>query len=225
MKIKFGAIVTDGRGKIGGHVASKNRSGAYLRTKITPSNPQTSAQSTARSILSSASQNWRNLTDPQRLSWNNAVSDWSKSDIFGDIKNPTGLNLYVKLSANFANIGEVAPLTPPPVGTSPTAGVLSAVLSVATGVLTINFSDDSADAMMAYVRATPPLSAGISFVKSELRVIGYRGVATDRVVLTGDYAAKFGTFTAGDNIHVSVQFIGLNGAKSIEQKIKASVVA
>ena len=225
MKIKFGAIVTDGRGKIGGHVASKNRSGAYLRTKVTPSNPQTSAQSTARSILASASQNWRKLSDSQRLSWNNAVSDWSKTDIFGDIKKPTGLNLYVKLSANFANIGQVVPLTPPPVATSPTAGVLSAFLSVSTGALEILFSDESADAMMAYVRATPPLSAGISFVKSELRVIGYGQIMTDRVLLTGYYVAKFGTYAVGDNIHVSVQFIGLNGAKSIEQKIKASVVA
>jgi len=44
MKMKFGAIVVDGRGKIGGHVASKNRGGAYLRTKVTPSNPQTGYQ-------------------------------------------------------------------------------------------------------------------------------------------------------------------------------------
>ena len=58
MKLKFGAIVTDGRGKIGGHVASKNRSGAYLRTKVTPSNPNTVAQVQVRSILASLSQSW-----------------------------------------------------------------------------------------------------------------------------------------------------------------------
>jgi hypothetical protein len=45
MKMKFGAIVTEGRGKIGGHVASKNKSGAYLRTKVTPVNRQSVAQS------------------------------------------------------------------------------------------------------------------------------------------------------------------------------------
>ena len=30
MKMKWGALVVDGRGKIGGQVASKNRAGAYL---------------------------------------------------------------------------------------------------------------------------------------------------------------------------------------------------
>ena len=39
MKIKFGSEVVDGRGKIGGHVYSKNKGGAYKRTKVTPSNP------------------------------------------------------------------------------------------------------------------------------------------------------------------------------------------
>lgn len=47
---------------------------------------------------------------------------------------------------------------------------------------------------MAYVRATPTLSAGISFVKSELRVIGYAGVVNDSVTLTGNYVAKFGVY-------------------------------
>ena len=36
MKTKFGAIIVAGSGKINGFVASKNRAGAYLRTKVTP---------------------------------------------------------------------------------------------------------------------------------------------------------------------------------------------
>jgi len=39
MKTLFGAIVVDGRGKLGGHVASKNRHGSYFRTKVSPSQP------------------------------------------------------------------------------------------------------------------------------------------------------------------------------------------
>ena len=101
MKIKFGAIVVDGRGKIGGHVASKNRGGAYLRTKVTPTNPQTTFQSAVRNRLTAFSQGWRGLTQAQRDAWNAAVSNFSKTDVFGDIKQPTGLNLYVKLNSKF----------------------------------------------------------------------------------------------------------------------------
>ena len=105
MKLKFGAIVTDGRGKIGGHVASKNRAGAYLRTKVTPSNPNTVAQAQARGILASLSQAWGQLTDFQRKGWNEAVKEWGTTDIFGDIKKPSGINLFVKLNANLASVG------------------------------------------------------------------------------------------------------------------------
>jgi len=38
MKTLFGAIVVDGRGKLGGHVASKNRHGSYLELS-SPSQP------------------------------------------------------------------------------------------------------------------------------------------------------------------------------------------
>jgi len=44
MKIKFGSIVVNGSGKLGGHVYSSNRGGNYVRTLATPSNPQTPAQ-------------------------------------------------------------------------------------------------------------------------------------------------------------------------------------
>jgi len=86
MKIKFGALVVDGRGKIGGHVASKNRGGAYLRTKVTPVNPQTSFQNAVRNRLTAFAQAWRGLAASQRAAWNSSVSDFSKTDIFGDIK-------------------------------------------------------------------------------------------------------------------------------------------
>jgi hypothetical protein len=50
-KIKFGMMMTDARGKLGGHVFSKNRSGAYVRTKVTPVNGQTTAQTGVRAIF------------------------------------------------------------------------------------------------------------------------------------------------------------------------------
>lgn len=67
MKLKFGAIVVDGRGKIGGHVASKNGAGAYLRTKVTPTNPQTARQSFVRALFAAITAAWSGLTASQVL--------------------------------------------------------------------------------------------------------------------------------------------------------------
>ena len=97
MKIKWGALVTDGRGKIGGQVASRNRSGAYMRNKVTPVNPQTDAQQRSRSILASFSEGWRGLTEAQRAAWNAAVSQFETTDVFGDTIQPTGKNLYTHI--------------------------------------------------------------------------------------------------------------------------------
>ena len=48
MKAKFGSFIVDGRGKVNGHVISKNRAGSYIRTKVTPVNPRSTAQLTQR---------------------------------------------------------------------------------------------------------------------------------------------------------------------------------
>ena len=224
MKLKFGAIVTDGRGKIGGHVASKNRAGAYLRTKVTPSNPNTVAQLQARSILASLSQGWSQLTDSQRQGWNDAVKEWGTTDIFGDIKNPSGINLFVKLNSNLLNVGLASLSDVPAKSEVPAVIVLDASYRIATDNVSITFNNALANGYIALVRATPKLSAGVSFVKSQFRVIGYENVVGDSLGLVGDYGAKFGTPSVGANIYVSIQFVLLNGQKTTEQKVKLNIV-
>ena len=224
MKLKFGAIVTDGRGKIGGHVASKNRSGAYLRTKVTPVNPNTPSQVQARNILSSLSQGWSQLSDSQRKGWNDAVKEWGVTDIFGDIKNPSGINLFVKLNANLISVGLPQVLDVPAKTEVPAVVIVSASYSVSTGALYINFDSDLANGKIALIRATPKLSAGVSFVKSQFRVIGKENVQLDNVGLIGAYRNKFGNVSAGDNVYASVQLVLDNGQKTTEQKVKLEVI-
>ena len=225
MKLKFGAIVTDGRGKIGGHVASKNRAGAYLRTKVTPSNPNTVAQAQARGVLASLSQGWGQLTDSQRQGWNDAVKEWGKTDIFGDIKNPSGINLFVKLNANLIGAGFPQLSNVPSKMEVPSVIISSASLSVSADDLSIVFDNNTAAGVKVLVRATPTLSAGVSFVKSQFRVIGYEVVSGSAFGLLGGYSAKFGVPLVGANIYASVQFVLPNGQKTTEQKVKLQVVA
>jgi hypothetical protein len=48
MKVLYGQIISEARGKLGGLVASKNTYGNYMRNKVTPANPQTTEQVAAR---------------------------------------------------------------------------------------------------------------------------------------------------------------------------------
>lgn len=207
MKTKFGAIIVDGRGKVGGHVASKNRGGSYIRTKVTPANARTSFQLTARAIMTFLSQQWRQLTDSQRSAWNAAVADFQKTDIFGDLRSPSGINLFVKLNANLNNIG-VAMISEPP--TPVAVGEVTAVsLTVETGTPSVLLVLSNAVPANTAVKvmATRPMSPGKSFVSNDFRLIGTIAAAgSSPVDLTSDYADKFGTVTANDQ-KISVKLI------------------
>ena len=106
----------------------------------------------------------------------------------------------------------------------PAVVIVSASYQVSTGALFINFDSDLASGKKALIRATPKLSAGVSFVKSQFRVIGNENVQGDNVGLIGAYSSKFGAVSAGANIYASVQLVLDNGQKTTEQKAKLQIV-
>lgn len=225
MKAKFGAIVVAGSGKIGGHVMSRNRGGAYMRTKGIATNPNTSAQQVARSILSSLSSAWSSLTESQRLGWNNAVADFAKTDVFGDIKNPSGINLFIKLNSNLSNIGEAVLLDAPAKLEVPFSLITNAVFDVSDVDLSVTFGDGSYSATPLLVYATPTLSDGVTFVKNKMRVIGFIPDDSAIIAIGAMYVAKFGTPAVGANISFGFQPVVASGQKGVIQTVKASVVA
>lgn len=204
MKIKFGSIVTDGRGKIGGHVASKNRGGAYLRTKVTPVNPQSALQTAVRALLTVLSQGWRALTATQRAAWNAAVENFKTTNIFGDIKSPSGINLYVRLNANINTGGGATISSPPSLTSSPTDITLAPAAAAGAATFSVVFGASPVPANTAYViEATPQISQGKSFVKNLFRVVQvFPAADATPTSIHAAYIAMFGALVAGTKIVV-----------------------
>jgi len=228
MKIKWGALVVDGRNKIGGQVASRNRSGAYLRNKVTPVNPKTSYQVTQRARLASFAQAWRGLTQAQRNAWNDAVSDYKKTDIFGDIQNPSGFNLYVRLNTNLDNVGASAidaPLAPVGVNVFTTM-TLAAAEGAGTIVATVAPATLDAAEYVIF-RATPAMSAGKNFVKSEFRQISVvTAIVAGSVDLETAYNAKFGAVgAAGMKIFIEAIHVNINTGQTSQRQQAVAVIA
>jgi hypothetical protein len=224
-KIKFGMMMTDARGKLGGQVFSKNRSGAYIRTKVTPTNPQSTFQSAVRQSFGAFSQAWSGLTDAQRTAWDGAVSQWSTTDIFGDLKNPTGKNLYLRLNQQATQAG-FSSFTAVPAKTEMVEGIItSSEFGIAAGTITVPGVNTSGTGRLI-LSATPVLSQGTSFVKNKLRDIynsstgGY-----GPVTVANNYIARFGAPTIGDNTFVGVKYVLSSGQASPLQIIKMEVVA
>ncbi|GAH51042.1 unnamed protein product [marine sediment metagenome] len=210
--MKFGALVVAGRGKIGGHVLSRNRAGAYLRTKVTPVNPSSGAQVDVRNRFSGISSDWKGLTAAQRLAWNAAVSDFAKTDIFGDLRNPTGFNLHQKLNNNLVNIAKAQIADPPGVEAVDAFLTMSIAASTGGGTLAITYTDAIAADHSAIVFATPALSPGVSFVKSEYRQIDVM-IAADVTpfAIAAEYEAKFGAIGA-EGMKIFVKMVLVNWA-------------
>lgn len=224
-KIKFGMMMTDASGKLGGQVFSKNRGGSYVRTKTTPSNPQTVAQMAIRGIFASISSAWSGLTQGNRDSFNNFVGDYARTDIFGDARNPSGKSLFQRLNQNLVISGQNQITTCVSPSEVPFAFVLSAEANISASQFFIETNNDTTGCKVV-VWATPPMSQGTKFVKNKLRQLEVsNGDVAVTVNVWAKYIEKFGVPTAGANIVVGVRVINANGQASPLETIKAVVSA
>ena len=209
MKAKFGAIVVAGSGKIGGHVASRNKAGAYFRTKVTPTNPQTVSQVAVRNDFTALAQGWRGLTAAQREQWNSAVVDFQKTDVFGDLKTPSGFNLFMRLNGNLKAVG--ASIISAPLAVSSVFALTTMTVAAAAGAQTVTITYAAAIPAdtSVLVFATPGVSPGKSFVKSEYRKIDVMITAdATPFSIETEYIAKFGAVPAvGTKIFLGMKVV------------------
>lgn len=205
-KILTTAIVADIRNKLNGSVFSKNRYGAYVRTKVTPVNPQTTDQQNARNTLSSISSSWRSLTQGQRDAWSAAAAQFPFTDIYGNAKILSGSALYTKLNINALTYGGGGIADAPSPVAVQTPGVISVTAAAGTPAMSIVFANTPVDADTAFViRATPQVGAGITFVKNKYRnlhTLAAAGASPYNALAV--YNAKFGTLVAGNKIFVQI---------------------
>lgn len=220
-KIKFGMMMTDARGKLGGQVFSKNRAGAYIRTKVTPTNPQSTAQVQARTRLAGNSSAWSELSEAKRTAWNSAVESYQKTDIFGDLKKPSGKNLFTGLNANLQMIGEATISEPK----SPVALIDPLLLSITSldGGEFVLANLPEVTNQVYVVQATPNLSAGTTNFSGKFFNIAYFQGGSGSYDIHAEYNAKFGGRTVGKKIAIRVFVVNITTGQS-SVGIKASAI-
>lgn len=210
-KILTTAIVADIRNKLNGSVFSKNRYGGYVRTKVTPVNPQTIFQQLSRSLLSTNSQAWRGLTESQREAWIAAAANFPFTDIYGNTKILSGSALYVKFNTNLLRASGT-PISDPP---SPVAlpVTLAGALTAAAGTPALSLAFDTTPVPADFalqVYATPNITPGRSFVKNQYRLVStLAAAATSPANLLADYSDRFGNPVAGQKIFVKIAAVSL----------------
>lgn len=212
--IKWGMMVVDGRGKLGGHVLTKSRNGATARTKVTPANPQTSYQQANRATFGQLSSNWAALDEAERKAWNEAVNEWQKTNIFGDLKNPAGRDLYISLNRNILQAGGTAIDVPPTKeGITPNA-ITSIDFDAVNEEISITLQDDPKTNEVAVIYFTAPMSPGRYNFSGAYRFF----MTNNKSPITipyADYEARFGSLVVGKALGLQVAICNkVTGEKS-----------
>jgi len=227
MLIKWGSIVVDGSGKLGGHVFSKSRGGNTVRTLARATNPQTTFQQIIRSRFTQLSQGWRDLSESERESWYGAESSFSRKNRFGDVVLLSGKNLYNSLNAQRGVIG-LSPLSLAPIPkVIPKNFVRKVEFNLSIPALFIR--GDYGGSAEYIIVGTPRLSQGVQSGKNELRNVS-RGISSPAglVIRGGDvqfnnYVDRFGVPSIGDKIIIGSYSINVSGQRSPVSFVQAII--
>ena len=98
MKIIFGAIVTDGFGKIGGHQIRRLGTTRIFQNKNNPVKSSTTFKNVMLPIFTTIFQEWALTTQGTRDLWITEATKYEFPDKFGINKNLTGRQFYTKLN-------------------------------------------------------------------------------------------------------------------------------
>lgn len=217
MRIKAGQIISEVKGKIAGAVFVRSSSGAYMRQKVSPTNPRTQSQQLNRILHSSVTQSWRNLTEAQRLAWNSVAPSFDHTNAFGDNVPLTGFGLYTRINRNRQEF--LKPFLELPPNPASIIGLtsLSLVFDPLFQDLKLFFTPNIPLDQVLIIYASPPFSPGISNAGFKYRKIGFFNVGTTSPQsIKTEYITTFNTFIKpGQKVFVKTKPIhnlsGLDG--------------
>lgn len=111
---KYGPLVSELRGSIGGTTFTAGRFGKVVRARSSPVHAPTNARSYWKSLLSYDCAHWTNtLTEQERTDWRNLADATTFTNSLGEEYHPTGLNLYVRSNSLLLNTGQARQDTAP----------------------------------------------------------------------------------------------------------------
>lgn len=143
MQIQLGAIAANARGSLGGVTASRNRGGAYLRNRTTPTNPVSARRTAVRQAFGDLAQAWsQTLDQSQREAWNVYAAGTPALNKVGESFFPSGFNRFMAGNSLWIDAGgtliEDAPVAP---GDGPAAAMTYGDFVYAAGDVTVATPD------------------------------------------------------------------------------------
>ena len=225
--VKFGAGVSEMRGKEGGVIYSRNAYGSYMKAKVSPVNPQSSAQMAQRSLMGTAAQDWSGLSAADKASWNNLGEQVTRVNVFGDTTYYTGFSLYMKLNRNIVLAGGTAIDEAPTIDVPDTPVITNLVCARGTPVITLAFTPTVPAGTAMFFYATNNILTGRSYVKNFYRLVSVVAAAqTSPQEMYTAWLAYFGNLLVQDaTIFAKIKAVNLTKGWESVSDASSDVVA
>lgn len=103
--VKFSVGIADIRGKVGGTVFQRNKSGAFIRTLRKPTKSTSSWSLLQRTNVAYYSRAWRSLSTSDQDLWNSVAIQFPQTNRIGDTIFLSGYQLFQKVNQNLEVAG------------------------------------------------------------------------------------------------------------------------
>jgi hypothetical protein len=225
--IKFGSIITDSRGSIGGSTLKWSTAGSLMTRKGSPRRDATPRQSLTRSRLEMLSRSWWDvLTVSQRDDWRALAAANPLPNRWGDLFPLTGLAFFIRTNQRLL-AAQAGVMFDAPADQTVT-NLLTASLSVtapSTASLTFTPSPVPANHVLV-LKATEQLSPGRTTAAGRYRYLSaYPTSSASPLDVSSELSSLTGTLHTGLQIFALASFLSVDtGAESTPIAV-ATIVA
>ena len=157
--VKYGAIITELKGKVGGQVFQGGNVGYVLRNKGYTPGISSTVRQVANSNLIANTKGWRNLTLVQQNDFNSRSVDWPFTDKYGNTYTGSGYQFFNALNTNLFNVAGTRATSVPVLTSATNYGTFTGSWSLA-GNLRISWTSATIPADIITFFGSPSISAG-----------------------------------------------------------------
>jgi hypothetical protein len=173
--IKYGAIITEIKGKVGGSVFQSNKAGFTMKNKpkiaIDRAKARTFGDGHQNLLFSSAIKNWSQITEANRSSWSALVGTWQFNNKFGDVYNGSPYQIQNSCNIN-RQLLELAMLAPAPTYNPAVDPGLSYANFSLSGTFNGTIANAGANGQLVYVEASQPVNPTKNISRVQFRKFG-----------------------------------------------------
>jgi hypothetical protein len=196
-RIKYGTIVTQINGSVGGNVFQNNAFGFTLKAKGSVRNPNSKKQNANKGYVSSVSKAWANLSDSDRAAWISYAATYPQPSRHSPTDYLSGYGLFLKWNQVYMT-GTTTPgaiiSAPPlvlPTSTVPTWEFRCYPSIHNLNQLNMSWSIESTD-WLCNIELGAPMPAGQNFIGSKTRFMSVVTPSASAVGIDGPYRRTFG---------------------------------